>query len=120
MSSPHAPAAPAVPGSGARFERLPAGGPHDGVWRPASHDEEREVAALLPLLEQESGAPVTRVTLDIGSWTGLHARHLQVAGHRVRIGWFDLPDRDSASFGRGNGPRLVLRVVWPVADAPAA
>lgn len=77
----------------------------DGVWWPRTRDASRELAVVLPAIAAHMGGQVTRVSLNIGAWSGTQPRRLIVDGALLRLGWFNSLDADTVTFGRGTHDR---------------
>ena len=96
------------------------GTPPSGVWWPRSRDAAVELNALLPLVGEHVGGPVTRVSLNIGAWDADQPRRLRVDDRIVRVGWFHTLDAATVTLARGSDARTTLHVVAPELDPAAA
>jgi hypothetical protein len=92
-----------------------------GAWWPRGRDASVELSELVPLVEQQLGGSVTRVSLNIDAWDLAHQpRRLQVNGRTLRLGWFHSLDSATVTVARGSGVRTTLHLVPPETDATAA
>lgn len=98
-----------------------SGNPPVGAWWPRSRDATVELSELVPLIEQQLGGSVTRVSLNIDAWNPAHQpRRLEVNGRVLRLGWFHTLDSATVTVARGSGARITLHVVPPELEATAA
>jgi hypothetical protein len=91
-----------------------------GTWWPRSRDAAAELRSLLPHVKDRLGGPVTRVSLNIGTWNAAQPRRLQVGDQRVRLGWFHTLDPATVTLGRSGDPRVTLHLVAPELSPDAA
>jgi hypothetical protein len=86
------------------------GNPPSGAWWPRSRDAAVELKALLPVVGQHLGGPVTRVSLNIDAWDADQPRRLRVGDGLVRLGWFYSLDPATVTLARGSDARVTLRL----------
>lgn len=94
--------------------------PPTGAWWPRSRNAAVELTALLPLVGDRLGGPVTRVSLNIDAWDADQPRRVRVGDCLVRLGWFHTMDPTTVTLGRGSDARATLHLVAPELDAAAA
>jgi Family of unknown function (DUF5994) len=70
-----------------------------------------EVSNLARALDARYG-PVSAVLLNAGGWD-THPRHIQVAGRRIRLGWFGSLEASLLIVDTAAGRRVDLLVVTP-------
>ena len=113
----------AAPGSAAAGVRLCwALGevPPCGAWWPRSRNAPDELRAVLPVVSELLGGPVTRVSLSMDAWDEDKPRRLMLGDDLVRLGWFHSLDGATVTLGRGRDARVTLRVVPSGLDPHAA
>ncbi len=88
----------------------------DGLFWPHSRDAVAELTALIPLVSEHLGGPVTRVSLNIDAWGPDQPRRLRVGDTLVRLGWFHTLDASTVTLGRGTFNRVTLAVIPPDLD----
>lgn len=96
------------------------GRPPSGAWWPRSRDAAVELKALLPVVGDHLGGPVTRVSLNIDGWDADQPRRLRVGDGLVRLGWFHTLDPATVTLARGSDARVTLHVLTPEVDSAAA
>ena len=108
---------PADPGLAQhRLSWAPTPGRFAGVWWPSTGDAAEELKQLLPQVNARIGGPVTRVSLNIGAWSAVQPRRLQLPTGMVRLGWFHTLDANTVTLARGSDDRITLLVIPPTAS----
>ncbi|MWA15653.1 DUF5994 family protein [Streptomyces sp. BA2] len=108
-----------IPGAAVlRMETTPRrDGTFDGAWWPRTRDLETQLAGLIRALTERLG-PIARIGLDTSSWD-VHARHLVVDGHTVRIDWSAVDD-STMLVTRGRQDIFSFLMLPPQTEASAA
>lgn len=96
--------------------KAPTTGYVDGAWWPRSWDLSAELPALLAVLAIRLGR-VHRVSYDLSTWNTAQ-RRLDLDGHQVRLGGFQLQHPHTIDVIGPNATRLTL-LVLPPATHPA-
>jgi hypothetical protein len=98
--------------------KAPTAGYVDGAWWPRSRDLSTELPALLTVLAIRLGG-VARVSYNLTTWDTA-PRHLDVDGHRLRLGGFHAQHPHTVDVIGSNGSRLTLLVLPPATDPVTA
>jgi hypothetical protein len=89
----------------------------DGSWSPGSDDLDRELRALLPVLDQIRG-PVTRLLLSAAGWS-TRPHHVQLADRTVSIGYLADQPPSMMTALCADGGTFILRVARPGRIVPS-
>ncbi|MEV0230772.1 DUF5994 family protein [Nonomuraea sp. NPDC050786] len=89
----------------------------DGAWWPHSTDLQRELPALIRVLQDRLG-PILRVRLDTAAWDGIPA-HLLVDGRFLRVSGIPAVP-NTIRVIRGNQDGFLLLVIPPDTTGPIA
>ncbi|MGA8113394.1 MAG: DUF5994 family protein [Actinocatenispora sp.] len=90
----------------------------DGAWWPRTNDLLAELPALVIALDGRRGR-ITHLMLG-ATWSEAHPRSLNLAGRRVRLGWFTSQPAGLLTAICANGSRVDLLVVPAVTPKAVA
>lgn len=88
----------------------------DGSWWPGSADLGKELAVLVPVLDQVRG-PVRRLLMGAVGWAA-RPHHIIAAGHTVSVGYLADQPRSVMTVLCADGGSFTMRVA-PPGPAPA-